>query len=412
MGQFARMLPDVGWNVTVLTARHSATTSIDRTEADQIAARASVIEAWSPTSTVSRRGKPVARVGLRGAVRSAARFVSRSVLFPDREALWIPSALRAGRRALAQERHDVVFASYGPASNLVIGWQLARERRIPLVIDFRDLWATLPVETAFVSQVHRALAFRTEERILRSASRITAVAPRMAASLAEVHQIAPEKAVSITNGFDPSDVERVRDQRGPEPRPFRLMYAGSVHADYDLSPFWKALKLLAADRTITPETFRVEFVGNLDQAEPRAHGVDAFVETTPFVPRARLFDELARADALLVVETPGYYAQFSYAAKVFDYLLTGKPVVAIVDAGGNTATLLTQARVGFCAEDRDPVSVRRAIERVLGRKGAPPRDVHPDEEPLRKFSRQYLVTQLATVFDDVVRTEPRGRWVD
>jgi hypothetical protein len=188
------------------------------------------------------------------------------------------------------------------------------------------------------------------------------------------------------------------------------MYAGSVHVNYDMSPLWKALRALGDAGTITPGTFRVEFVGNLDRSEARAHGVECFVDTSPFVPRARLFDELARADALLVVETPGYYAQFSYAAKVFDYLLTGKPVVAIVDPGGNTSRLLNQANVGFCAKTRDVADVRRALERALSFKGSPPRVVVPTEEPLRAFSRQHLVTELGALFDEVADTEPHGRW--
>ena len=173
---------------------------------------------------------------------------------------------------------------------------------------------------------------------------------------------------------------------------------------------WVAVRELAAAGTIRPETFRIEFVGNLSMNDARAHGVEPFVETSPYVPHDQVFDALGRADALLLVETPGYYAQYGYAAKVFDYVLTGKPVVALVEAGGNTARLLEAARVGYLAEPTDAAAVRRAIEAVLPLKGQPPRAIDHDAPPLRDFNRRHLVEKLASVLDEVVTTEPRGRW--
>ena len=250
---------------------------------------------------------------------------------------------------------------------------------------------------------------RLEHSVVSKASRLIAVAPRMAEDLADAHAFERDRAVSITNGFDPSDVARVRDSRATT-GPFRLMYVGSVHAHYNLDPLWTAVRELAAAGTITPETFRIEFVGNLSMNDVRAHGVEPYVETAPFVPHNTVFEILGRADALLVVETPGYYAQYGYAAKVFDYVLTGKPVVALVEAGGNTSRLLEAAGVGYCAEPDDAAGTRRAIEHVLALRGAAPRTIDHDAAPLRDFNRVHLVEKLASVLDDVVTTEPRGRW--
>ena len=39
-----------------------------------------------------------------------------------------------------------------------------------------------------------------------------------------------------------------------------------------------------------------------------------------------------------------------------------------------------------------------------------PRAVDPAAAPLCEFNREHLVGNLANVLDDVVATEPRGRW--
>jgi len=321
----------------------------------------------------------------------------------------VKPAIDAARRVMRELPHDVVVATYGPASNLLVGRALAREFTLPLVVDFRDLWSTLPMD-AFPSRVHRAAAHRLEHSIVSKASRILAVAPAMAADLATTHAFDQQHSISITNGFDPNDVARVRDERPRGPRPFRLMYSGTVHMHYNLEPLWRALRRLVDAGEVTPETLCLEFVGNLAVGEVERHGLQAFVEINPFVPHAQVFDALARADALLVVETPGYYARYGYAAKVFDYVLTGKPVVGLVDLGGNTEMLLREAGVGRCVAPNDEEGLVRVLRDMIEVKGTAPKHVDPDSAPLREFNRRHLVAKLAEVLDDVVASEPQGRW--
>jgi glycosyltransferase involved in cell wall biosynthesis len=408
MGQFARLLPEVGWDVSVLTGRHEAG-ALDRDSAHEIEKRARIVTARSPASQIVSRGTPAPRRGFRSLLHRTARTAAASVLFPDRQVLWIPRAIEAGVKLMRELEHHVVLATHGPASNLIVGRALAKMFRLPLVVDFRDLWSTLPMDI-FPTRLHRRAAHALEGSTCRKASRLIAVAPGMTTELATTHGVDPERAVTITNGFDPADLARVHDARGTTARPFRLMYVGSINVHYNLEPLWTALRSLADAGEITPQTLKVEFVGNLAMSDVAQLGLADFVETSGFVPRDRVFDEFARADALLMVETPGYYARFSYAAKVFDYILTGKPVLALVEAGGNTAMLLERAGVGHIVDPNDMAGVRRVIVDVMKLKGAKPRAVDPDAPPLREFNRLALVDNLASLLDDVVQIEPQGRW--
>jgi len=409
MGQFARLLPDRGWDVTVVTGRQPDAVAIDRDGERAIAERATILRAWSPAATVVKRGTPVAKHGLKGIARRAVRAAAVSVLFPDREVLWVPGAVAAGRQALRDQHHDAVLGTYGPPSNLVAAYMLASEAKLPLVIDFRDLYSMLPMPV-FPTPMHRAAARKLEQTVVKRASRILAVAPAMAADLASAHGRPEHEAISITNGFDPRDVERVHDNRANAARPFRLIYTGSVNSYYNMEPLWKALRRLADDGTITPQTFRCEFVGNLSLDEVRRFELEEFVEVSPFVPHAEVFDAFARADALLMVEAAGYYARYSYAAKVFDYLLSGKPVVALVERDGNTDRLLRASGVGLCVDPNDVEALFAALGKVLDMKSKAPRPVDPTVPPLSEFNREQLVAKLAAILDEVVTSEPKGRW--
>ncbi len=408
MAQFAKRLPDFGWEVTVLTGRPAAGIALDTAAVEALTGRVAIVRGWSPTAGVATRGGPASRSP--SIARRGLRLAMMSVLFPDREVVWVPGAVAAARRAMEATPHDAVLATYGPATNLVIGRILARAFKLPLVVDFRDLWATLPLEGVFATRFHRVAARSLERSIVRAASKVIAVAPKMASSLASAHGVPDSDAVSITNGFDPDDAARATDRRDSEPRPFRLMYTGSVTAHYNLEPFWRAIRSLVDRGSVTPESLQIEFVGNLALDDVRRHGLDAYVTVHPFVAHDRVFDALARADALLVIETPGYYADNSYAAKVFDYLLTGKPVLALVERDGNTFRLLRAAGVGYFAAQDDMTAVEEQLRAVLALKGAAPRRIDVEAEPLRSFNRKYLVEKLAKVLDEVVAVEPHGHW--
>jgi glycosyltransferase involved in cell wall biosynthesis len=399
--QFCKYLPEFGWAPTVLTGPATAAEAVDDGALRELPGCVAVVRAPCPLAERGSRGLPNPRAGLAGFVRRAARAACRLALLPDRQVLWKSGAVRAGLEASRREPHDAILATFGPGSNLLVGQRLAELTGLPLVVEFRDLWADLP-HPVFATPLHRRLAERMERRAVAAARRVVAVSERMAGHLAARHGRRPEEVVAIANGFDPADLARVRDARegqGPD-RPFRLCYAGSVYGQYDLGPFLDVLGELARQGAVSSENLRVEFVGNFPPEEVARRGLAGLVECRPHVPHAAVFDAFARADALLVIEAPGYWAEFSYAAKVFDYLLPGKPVLALVEAGGNSARLLEAAGLGRIAHPADRAAIRGALLDVLRLKGAPPKKMDIAAPPLADFDRRRLSQRLAGVLDE------------
>ncbi|MCC7108045.1 MAG: glycosyltransferase [Deltaproteobacteria bacterium] len=400
LGQFARYLPRFGWSPTVLTSEVPASAQVDTAALRALDPCVQILRAPDPLQAVAPRGATHVGTGAKGALRGALKAVARWSLFPDRQLPWVPGAMVAGHKALRARRHDVVFASYGPASNLIVGAALADEFALPLVVDFRDLWSDLP-RPVFASPAHRQMASWLERRIVRRASRVTAVSEGMAKHLERRHAgddgSAAGKFVAIPNGYDPDDVARAIDGRGGEPRPFNLLDTGSSHEHYDLGPFWRALRELRDAGRISAESFRVSFVGAMPVDDARSYGVSELVEVHPFVPHAEVFNHLARADAMLMLETPGYYRQMGSAVKVFDYLLTGKPVLALIEEGGPSARLLNAAGTGYIADPRNADQIGEVLGNLLGEKGLPPRAVVLSRSPIAEYDRVALTRALAVV---------------
>ncbi len=395
LGQFARYLPEFGWSVGAITGEADGPSEAGL---DEVVIRPA--RSFQPAGF--RRGRVQATSGARAVSEGWLKKAARWLVYPDRQVLWVPGAIRAGIAEARRTKYDVVFASYPPASSLIAAYRIARVAGLPLVVEFRDLWGTSPLPI-FASSAHRRLSLSIERRILRSAAAVIGVAPGMAHHLAQAHGLPLEQTVSITNGFDPETVALVHDRRDSNDPVSRLMYAGSVHQHYDFEPVWEAIASLHQQGVVSERNFRLIVLGNLDPAITKRPGLEGLVEIRPMVSHREVFAHFAEADALLMIEREGYYKDYGYAAKVFDYVLTGKPVLALVEADSNSERLLLSAGVGVIARPNDAPSVERRLRELLGRHPIPVEPVAIDEAPLAAFDRRNLTAKLAAVLERAAR---------
>lgn len=96
-------------------------------------------------------------------------------------------------------------------------------------------------------------------------------------------------------------------------------------------------------------------------------------------------------DTLVVVHPKG--RKGVYTGKLFDYLATNKPILAICDPDDVIADLLEETRAGFTADETDNEEVKRMILRcysIWKNKEVLPRDW----DKIRQYSRKNQVGRL------------------
>ena len=147
----------------------------------------------------------------------------------------------------------------------------------------------------------------------------------------------------IPNGCD------VDEFAGLEPREtdgrFVLLHAGSLYGGRDPRPLMRAIATAARSGVIQASSFRLRLIGS--QALEGVHlesvrdslGLRDVVEIVPRMPRRDSLAEMLAASALLLVQ-PGH--PLSIPAKAYEYLATGRPILAIADEG-ETANLVVGA---------------------------------------------------------------------
>jgi glycosyltransferase involved in cell wall biosynthesis len=270
---------------------------------------------------------------------------------------------------------DLVLASSTPLTVAIPAAYAARRRRVPMVLEVRDLWPELPIAIgALRSPVMRWVAWRLEGWAYRRSVHVIALSPGMAQSIRRRFPRVP--VTVIPNGCDLdlfADADRSgRALRAASPwlfdRPL-VLYAGTIGRYNGLDYL---VRMAAALATTDPEV-RIAILGDGGMADDvRCLARDLGVLDRNFVmlgpiPKSEVAAYFGACDLAVstTIDLPelGPNVGGSSANKVFDALAAGRPVA--VNHGGSLAEMLVDSGAGLVLPPGDPDGAAAAVSALL-----------------------------------------------
>ena len=288
---------------------------------------------------------------------------------------------------------SLIWGTSPPLSQALTAWALARLKRIPWLLEVRDLWPAFAVQVGVLrNRTLIGLAQGLERFLYRRADRIVLNSPGFISHLVDAGA-EPSKLAFVPNGvdtqlFDPgAQGGELRRQAGLEGK-FIALYAGAHGMANDLGQLLAAADLLRDD-----PRFALVLVGDgrekvALQGKSRAMGLTN-VTFLPAIEKAGVPGLLADADCGLVVLKPIPLFTTTYPNKMFDYMAAAKPVVLAID--GVARRLVEEADAGVCIPPGDPAALAAALQRLandpalareLGRRGRAYVETHYDRAQL------------------------------
>jgi hypothetical protein len=300
--------------------------------------------------------------------------------FPDMQRSWIRPATRLGFGLFANRSFDVVWSTSPPESAHFVARGLA-SREVPWVADFRDQWSEYLL--ARWDPVSRWVIDRITRHVLAPASAITANTLGVAHS---IERASGRSVECIANGFDPIEVVDT-------PVATRVLgYFGRVDPLMQRPDrLWPALRHLRERGT----PWRVEFY-----AAPGGGGgamirvpsdLADLVQVMRPLPHPEALARMQAMTALLVLgwETRG--GETSVAAKLYEYVGSGRPVVVCAPRDYEARTLVESKRLGLGAwGEGELVDVLRRIEAF-----------EPSKESRESLSRAAMAARFLELFRQV-----------
>lgn len=272
---------------------------------------------------------------------------------------------------------DLVLATSPQILTGVAGLALARLRRVPFVLEVRDLWPEGIVAVGALAAGHpivRALE-RVERTLYRSAAGIVSVTDGFVDHFV-ARGVPRERVAVVKNGidaalFDPDVAPApLREQLGIGPDALLLLYCGTIGLPQDVGLLARAAALAGAgdlDLHVVVVGHGVGHKALLD--EIAALGVGDRVHVLPPVPRREVPGLIAAADvsAVLLRDEPSFARYLP--SKIFEAMAMRQPI--LLGVRGEAARLVEGSGSGLAFSPGDPADALAKLRAfaVLGPEG-------------------------------------------
>ena len=374
--QFARHFPDFGVEPWILTVEpqhaeqpdaafqprgvpepHLMRTPVDTTFRDR------VLDLWrkgkranGAEARTSERAATPAPASSPRRFQQAREWVLSWLAYTDPLIGWYRPALRQAEEALQRVNFDVLVSTSPPRVTALVARELSRRHRVPWVMDVRDPWMLKSWEASGASSIVAHHKERLFSQCVDTARMIVHNTERLRRYTCAQKPDAAGKTYCVPNGFEPEWAQGGDSRR----RVFNVGYYGNIMGRRSSTAFLDGLRLWLDERGQRPPRVAVRFVGSGFESAASAiadRGLSDVVSVHPPVPRSEV-RQLIDDDFVLLsfaneqpLQVPG---------KTYDYLATGRRILAVTEHDGATADVLDP--VEGCSVAEQPHEVASALE--------------------------------------------------
>ena len=390
--KFCKYLPEYGWRPVVLTSSPGSYFALDTSFSEELK-KTTVFEAKSLVPFPLGVGESFENW------RARLKRIARWVLIPDARVLWFPYAVMVGFRLLKMFPVDCILATAPPYSSLLAARLLSHRSGLPLIVDFRDSWVDDPF-AFYPTFIHRRLNMFLERWVVSGAARVMSISEEITEGVRSRWDGNGKKYRVISQGFDPSDFEQVVEQG----ERFTICYTGSLIRTRRPDDLLVAVSQLIEDGVFDPKQVEVDIVGFCPSTFVRAAqalGLEDVVRFRGYLPHAASVRHLLRADILwlYIAESEG---KTILTGKLFEYLGSGKRIVASVPEDGAAASVIRSLGAGSVVRPGDTEGLKQVLaESYLNwQRGI---EAKVPTERLKQYDRRLLARELAEILSEACR---------
>ena len=274
----------------------------------------------------------------------------------------MPHALAAARRVLADRPCDAIVVNADPYAALLVGARLARETKLPLVLDLRDPWSVCSLRRPRRPAVQRAIVDRLEHRAVRTASAVVLNTQTARDDyVAHYADLPADRFHTIHNHADP---ELIANGEHPGFDRFTVLFMGGFRRFVEGHALLEALAELKR-RGLDAASLQLVVSGACPPStheRARELGVANMLADHPFVPYPAVGPLMAAADLLVSLSND---TQQRFPAKIFDYLASRRPILVSADTRELVELVRDRPGVRVCGRS-DAMGMADAIEAEYG----------------------------------------------
>lgn len=410
----ARYFPAEGIQLDVLTARNASAVGLDSELLKDIPNEVKIhrtltldlpfgIKKWIKNRIAGKNTSAGSQWS--GMERGKPTFLKRllqDLLLPDPQVTWLPILTRNARRIVSERNIEIVLITVPPFSSLLLVEQLRKSfPDLQIVVDFRDEWLSTTIDLVSFSRSKRAIkvAHKTEASAVVNATLVVTVTePARQILRYRYPQEDRDKFRIIPNGFDATRLHRACSLRNARSDGHVLVtFVGTLYGSSEPKALVEAVRTLPID---IKNMLRLRFIGRIENPLflDYLSQLGKIVELRPFLPQAEALAALSESDyALLITHDP-----VNVAAKFYDYIGSGKPILAAIHPAGAVRHLLEEFRAGWWASSQDVEGMRKLFIDAVARRDLLDREFKPNVQRIAQYERKILAQKYADLLRSLV----------
>ena len=317
-------------------------------------------------------------------------FIRGNFFVPDPKVFWVKKSVRFLTKFIRENNIDAIVSSGPPHSMHLIALKVKQKLDVKWLADFRDPWSNLYYNTDFnylsiIKKIHKKL----ETKVLQQADVITTVSNSLKLELEKTSN----NVKVVTNGFD-DEVLAVNEVQLD--KKFSISYIGLLPKQSHSDLFFKVLKSLIDTTDNFKEDLNVNFVGDIANEVKVAvnkYQLEDYVNFKGYVQHQEAIQIQQKSQVLLLLIPNVKYNKGILTGKLFEYITTKRPILAIAPKQGDLEEVLSKTNSGTVIEYTNEKKLTEEILRLYDLFRS--KTLHTQPKNILQFHRKVLTRQMA-----------------
>ena len=284
-------------------------------------------------------------------------YVRGNYFIPDARKAWVKPSVAFLSEYIAKENIEVIITTGPPHSLHLIGLQLKKRLGVKWLADFRDPWTSIGYHkqlklTKASQQKHKAL----ESQVLNTADQIIVTSFK---TKEEFQLLTKQPIEVITNGYDDESVEVAElDSK------FTLSHIGSLLSGRNPKVLWQVLKDLVNENDDFANSFQLNLVGIVSQELLQSiefYKLSNNINNMGYLSHKESVVFQKKAQILLLIEIDSEETKGIIPGKLFEYMVSSRPIVALGPKGSDVETIIVETNTGNYFYYHDYDSLKETI---------------------------------------------------
>ncbi|WP_312556534.1 glycosyltransferase [Empedobacter brevis] len=405
--KFTKYLPEFGYETYVYIPENPSYPILDDTLAKDVNPKVKLIKnkIWEPYQLAEKlnpknkayKGGHFEKKENQSLLSKLSVFVRGNFFIPDARKFWVNPSAEYLKNFLQKENIDTIVTSGPPHSLHLIGLKLKKQLpNIKWLADFRDPWTQISYHkelklTSWAAKKHEDL----EREVMQKADVILATSY---ADGENFKKIGAKWVEVITNGF-----EEVKQQTEKDQKYFHLTYSGGLEILRNPISLWKALSEIIAENQSFKEDFKLDFYGSLADDVKQTiidQGLENNLIVHGYVSHQESLNAINAANILLLTNFDNQASKGIIPGKLFEYMATGNPILAIGPTDADVEKILQKTEAGNYFMHQEEEEMKGFILSVYKQWLVNPNQkFETNEKEVQQFNRKNLTSKLVEVMN-------------